>query len=85
MWSFVRTGGFDKKFSRLPREIQKKFLKQMRLMQGDFRHPSLHTKKKSETTWEARVDIHYRFTFEFVGEQLVLKTIGMHDEGLGKK
>jgi putative component of toxin-antitoxin plasmid stabilization module len=35
--------------------------------------------------WEARIDKGYRFTFEKTEDSLILRTIGQHDEGLGKK
>ena len=85
MWKVIQTEKFEKKLGKLPKHIQKKSLKQLRLLQADFRHPSLHTKKQMGDTWEVRVDFHYRFTFEILGEQLILKSVGMHDEGLGKK
>lgn len=35
--------------------------------------------------FEARIDRHYRFTFEIKKDTAILRTIGSHDEGLGKK
>lgn len=35
--------------------------------------------------FEARIDIHYRFTFEITQDTITLRTIGPHDIGLGKK
>jgi len=35
--------------------------------------------------FEARIDLHYRFTFEIKDNDVILRTIGPHDEGLGKK
>ena len=35
--------------------------------------------------FEARIDIHYRFTFQIAGEEIYILTIGPHDLGLGKK
>lgn len=35
--------------------------------------------------FEARIDIHNRFTFEISDEFITFLTIGPHDEGLGKK
>ena len=35
--------------------------------------------------FEARIDIHYRFTFQITGEEIYILTIGPHDLGLGKK
>lgn len=35
--------------------------------------------------WEARVDKSYRFTFDKENDTIILRTVGVHDEGLGKK
>jgi len=35
--------------------------------------------------FEARIDIHYRFTFQVMEDQIFILTIGPHDKGLGKK
>jgi len=32
-----------------------------------------------EEVWEARIDIQYRFTFQFNGEDIVLRSIGTHE------
>lgn len=40
---------------------------------------------EGENVWEARVDRSYRFTFEKTGNTITLRTVGPHDEGLGKK
>ena len=81
----VHTEKFDNKLGRLPKQIQRKFLKQIQLLQSDFRHPSLHAKRMEDGYWEARIDLHYRFKFSLDGGEVVLLVAGMHDEGLGKK
>jgi len=50
----------------------------------DMRQLSLHTKKiKGKTDiWEARIDFHYRLTFEIVEDTLFLRVVGNHDEVL---
>lgn len=35
--------------------------------------------------YEARIDIHYRFTYSIQEGSALILTIGPHDEGLGKK
>lgn len=40
---------------------------------------------KGSSFYEARVDYHYRFRFVIQAEEIVIVTVGMHDEGLGKK
>lgn len=53
---------------------------------ADLHHPSLHIKKMTAIEkWEVQIDYHYRLTFEIDENNIVLLTVGMHDEGLGKK
>jgi mRNA interferase RelE/StbE len=75
---------FGRAYRELPEGIQKRLDKQIRLLAEDMRHPSLHTKKikGKEGVWEARVDIHHRFTFEIVGDTVFLRAVGNHDEVL---
>ncbi len=39
----------------------------------------------STGTYEARIDIHYRFSFQVEGENIYVLIIDPHDVGLGKK
>lgn len=73
---------FKKSYQDLPLVIQRKVDKQIALLARDFNHPSLHTKKIKgrEEVWEARVDIHYRFTFEIIKDMILLRVVGNHDE-----
>jgi len=77
---------FKKQYKRLPKSIQRKFTKQLQFLLKNYHYPSLRTKKMvGINRFEARVDLHYRFTFEIEKNTLVFRTIGPHDEGLGKK
>ena len=77
---------FRKQYKKLPRNLQGKIDKQVKLLLIDFRHPSLKASKKSGSDeYEARVDYHYRFTYCVNGEEISLLVVGPHDEGLGKK
>lgn len=77
---------FQKQYKKLPRNLQGKIDKQLKLLLIDFRHPSLKASKKSGSDeYEARVDYHYRFTYRVNGEEIYLLVVGHHDEGLGKK
>lgn len=70
----------------LPKHIQKKAHKQFTFLILDYRHPSLRTRKMSgENHFEARIDLHNRFTYLIEEEDVYILTIGPHDEGLGKK
>ncbi len=76
----------DKGYQKLPATIQRKVDKQFLHLLNNYRHPSLHTKKQQGADiLEARIDYHYRFTFVVEEEKILILSIGMHDEGLGKK
>ncbi len=82
----VFTHKFKKQYKKLPLNIQNKFNKQLKLLEENYRHPSLQTKKMGNTAYfEARIDLHNRFTFEITEEGINFITIGSHDAGLGKK
>jgi len=75
---------FRATYQELPSAIQKKVDRQLALLAEDFRYPSLHTKKIKgrEGIWEARVDLHYRLTFEIAEDTIILRVVGNHDEVL---
>lgn len=76
----------EKSYNKLSLIIQKKADKQFEHLLLDYRHPSLRARKMGGgDKFEARIDVHYRFTFTIDGENVFVLTIGMHDEGLGKK
>ena len=78
--------GAEVDYKKLPSSIQKKADKQFLLLISNYRHPSLRTRKMGSTdTYEARIDIHYRFSFQVEGEEIYVLIIGPHDVGLGKK
>lgn len=80
------TPKFRKQYKKLPLNIQNKFTKQLKLLEENYRHPSLQTKKMGDADYfEARIDLHYRFRFEITEDGLNLITIGPHDTGLGEK
>lgn len=79
---FVFTGNFSELYKELPLTIRRKFNKQIKLLATNIHHPSLHTKKIQghPNVWEARIDYHYRFTFNWEMDVIILRTIGSHDE-----
>lgn len=84
--SITITPEAKKRLLKLPINIQNKAEKQFALLLSNYRHPSLRAKKMSDgEVYEARIDIHYRFSFNVVGEEIYILTIGPHDVGLGKK
>ena len=86
MIKIAKTKLFTKLYQRLPKHIQRKVDKQLLFLVQNLFHPSLETKKMGGLNrWEARIDKGYRFTFEKIDETIILKTVGSHDPGLGKK
>lgn len=76
----------QEQLSKLPKDIQRKANKQFTFLLSNFRHPSLRTRKMGGSNmYEARIDIHYRFSFQVEGENIYILVIGPHDVGLGKK
>ncbi|MBE9505094.1 MAG: hypothetical protein IME96_13065 [Proteobacteria bacterium] len=77
---------FQSAYKNLPKPVKKKVDKQIALLSKDFQYPSLHTKKikGAEGVWEARIDIHYRLTFEILDDTIFLRVVGNHDEVLKK-
>ena len=79
---FAKTSRFEKHYSKLQLNIQKKVIKALRLIKDDFYHPSLHTKKIKgvrESLWEARVDKNYRLIFTLKEHICCLQKVGPHD------
>ena len=75
-----------KQLSKHPKSIQTKAKRQFDFLLVNYRHPSLRTRKMGGgEMFEARIDIHYRFTFQIEKNTIYVLTIGPHDEGLGKK
>ena len=76
----------EKNYKKLSLNIQKKADKQFELLLTNYRHPSLRSRKMGKgDVFEARIDRHYRFTFQILEEEIYILTVGPHDEGLGKK
>jgi mRNA-degrading endonuclease RelE of RelBE toxin-antitoxin system len=82
----ILTREAEKSFVKLASRIRKKALKKFQLFDKGFQHPSLYSKKMSgKNTFEGRIDYHYRFTYLITKDAVYILTIGVHDEGLGKK
>ena len=80
----VITDRFHKTYRNLPPAIQKKVQKALRLLDENSRHPSVRAKKIQGTTniYEGRIDRKYRFSFEFDGEDKILRNVDNHDDCL---
>lgn len=76
----------EKDYKKLALNIQKKADKQFELLLSNYHHPSLRSRKMGKSSlFEARIDRHYRFTFQILEDEMYILTVGPHDEGLGKK
>lgn len=82
--SLIFTKRFKKAYQRLPQTIPRKVKKAIRHLEEDARHPSLRIKRIQGTDkiYEGRIDHKYRFSFEFVREDILLRNVDNHDECL---
>ncbi|MBI2122419.1 MAG: hypothetical protein HYT98_04880 [Candidatus Sungbacteria bacterium] len=73
---------FDEQYAALPENLKRKIDKQIRYLILNLRHPSLHSKKYSETEnlWQARIDDNYRFYFKIDYETYILVLIKKHGD-----
>ena len=80
----IITNRFKKAYQKLPADIQKKVKKALRLLNEDPRHPSLQVRKIQgvKNIYEGRIDQKYRFSFQFDGEDKILRNVDNHDECL---
>jgi mRNA-degrading endonuclease RelE of RelBE toxin-antitoxin system len=83
----TRTERFKKSVLDLDGRTREKLRKQLEILISNPRHPSLGVKKikGTKSVFKARVDDHYRFTFEY-GEknEVVLRVVGPHNSALKK-
>lgn len=77
----TRSDNFKCSYKRLPKFVQKKTDRILKLLVADLRHPSIRAKKiqGASDIWEGRIDKFHRFTFEIQGDEVVLRSIGQHD------
>lgn len=77
----VTTDPFERSYEKLPQSIQKKTSRILKFLVDDLRHPSIRAKKiqGADDVWEGRVDKFHRFTFEIKDDDIILRSIGVHD------
>jgi len=75
------TDPFKRSYKKLPKFVQKKADRILTLLAQDLRHPSIRAKKiqGADDIWEGRVDKFHRFTFQINNDEIVLRSIGVHD------
>lgn len=87
MPKIILTDRFVAFYKKLPEGIRKKVKQQIQLLAENPRHPSLQTKPIQGTNgiYEARIDIHYRMTYERLPDDtLLLRVVAQHDDALKK-
>ncbi len=82
--ALIFTKRFKKAYQRLPQTIQPKVKKALRLIVENPRHPSLRVEhiQGTDTIYEGRIDQKCRFSFEFEGEDIILRNVDNHDDCL---
>ena len=78
-----KTRKFEKEYSELPLNIQKKAEKQEKLFKINPLHPSLHIEKLSprwKNVWSFRINHSYRIIFKLLEKDKILfLNVGPHD------
>ncbi len=76
-----RLASFDRDYPALPAHIRKKLDRVLVYLTQDIRHPGIKARKmvNHPDIWEARVDEHYRLTFKFDQDILILRRVGTHE------
>ena len=80
------TERFVRQYAKLPRAVQRKVAKALRLLDADSRHPGLHSHQVESAPgiFEAYVDSKYRMTFERRRDVFIMRNVDSHDECLRK-
>jgi mRNA interferase RelE/StbE len=75
---------FKEKISSFSAEIKNLIRKKLDLFVDNPKHPSLQSKKiqGTEYIFESRINHSIRFTWQYMGESIVLRNIGPHDPTL---
>ncbi|MCJ7623957.1 MAG: hypothetical protein MUO76_10675 [Anaerolineaceae bacterium] len=82
--ALILTERFKRAYKKLPKEVQGKVKKSLKQLDIDPRYPALHVHpiRGTDGIFEARVDRKYRLSFEFSGDDLLLRNVDNHDECL---
>jgi len=77
----IRTNNFKRSYKNLPKFVQKKTDRILKLLAADLRYPSIRAKKiqGAGDVWEGRIDKFHRFTFEINDNEIILRSVGVHD------
>jgi len=82
----ARTARFKKAWNELNEDEKELARKAITNLVKDMRYPALRVKKMQgvKSMWEARASRSLRMTFQVVGNLIILRNIGRHDETLGR-
>lgn len=82
--TFLWTPRFEHAYRRLSSTQQDAVNVHLRLLERNWRHPSLQTKKLHGTQqiWSIRISRDLRLTFEPTKEAIFLRNVGPHDPTL---
>ena len=71
---------FIRQYADAPTDVRRAFDKQVSLLLTNLRHPSLRSKKYSETSdlWQGRVNRDWRFYFSMDKDEYLLHEITPH-------
>ncbi len=63
-----------------PVAVRNAFFKQVKFLEQNLRHPSLHAKKydESQNLWQARVNKDWRFYFKIEDDAYIIQNIIKH-------
>lgn len=82
----IFTKKFRKQFKKLPPPLRERLNKKLPILLSNPTYPSFYSRKMAGFDhFEARLTQHYRLTYQIVGKEIWLLSIGSHDTGLGKK
>ena len=76
------TQTFVRLYKKLPPDLQERVKKTLLLLlQQDPTHPSLRHRKMAgqEAIYELSISMHYRITYQKIGETAYLRKVGTHD------
>ncbi|KLU59560.1 hypothetical protein CEB3_c45500 [Peptococcaceae bacterium CEB3] len=79
------TPRFNRAYNKLPQEIKDLFMDRMHQFKENWRHSSFRVKRvqRTETIWEASLNMSIRFTFEWTKDDqgntvCLMRNIGEH-------
>jgi len=75
------TRTFIRLYQALPSDLQERVKKTLLLLQQDPTRPSLRHRKMAgqDDIYELSVSMHYRITYQRIGETAYLRKVGTHD------